>query len=224
MISSPVCDLVTELQTSEIPEGFMKHSVFVSSLGRNWFFHLQGRRIRERKLQSQRRVGRIRSCLQVNGRRRPLRGFIVFEEKDICTFLSCRGVLFYSEDGNSWFYETLSNSKNIWQHSCKIAIILVFCIIIYWETFILLLVQILWFSVLIRKEFISFYYNFRLSIAYTIFMFRGQVILSLTYEFVSFLFSSTLLLIFKTVVCFRNVVFVWSVTMAEIQIHISDIL
>jgi hypothetical protein len=27
MLSSPVCDLAPELQTSEIPEGFMKHSV-----------------------------------------------------------------------------------------------------------------------------------------------------------------------------------------------------
>jgi hypothetical protein len=28
MFSSPVCDLAPELQTSEIPEGFMKHAVF----------------------------------------------------------------------------------------------------------------------------------------------------------------------------------------------------
>jgi hypothetical protein len=27
MLSSPVCDLAPELQTSEIPEGFMKHPV-----------------------------------------------------------------------------------------------------------------------------------------------------------------------------------------------------
>jgi hypothetical protein len=29
MFSSPVCDLAPELQTSEIPEGFMKHPVFM---------------------------------------------------------------------------------------------------------------------------------------------------------------------------------------------------
>jgi hypothetical protein len=28
MLSSPVCDLAPELQTSEIPEGFMKHPVY----------------------------------------------------------------------------------------------------------------------------------------------------------------------------------------------------
>jgi hypothetical protein len=28
MLSSPVCDLAPELQTSEIREGFMKHAVF----------------------------------------------------------------------------------------------------------------------------------------------------------------------------------------------------
>jgi hypothetical protein len=27
MLSSPVCDLAPELQTSEFPEGFMKHAV-----------------------------------------------------------------------------------------------------------------------------------------------------------------------------------------------------
>jgi hypothetical protein len=30
MLSSPVCDLAPELQTSEIPEGFMKHPVYFS--------------------------------------------------------------------------------------------------------------------------------------------------------------------------------------------------
>jgi hypothetical protein len=29
MVSSPVCDLAPELQTFEIPEGFMKHPVYV---------------------------------------------------------------------------------------------------------------------------------------------------------------------------------------------------
>jgi hypothetical protein len=28
MLSSPVCDLAPELQTSKIPEGFMKHPVY----------------------------------------------------------------------------------------------------------------------------------------------------------------------------------------------------
>jgi hypothetical protein len=32
MLSFPVCDLSPELQTSEIPEGFMKHAVY---LGQN---------------------------------------------------------------------------------------------------------------------------------------------------------------------------------------------
>jgi hypothetical protein len=31
MFSSPVCDLAPELQTSEIPEGFMKHPVLYSA-------------------------------------------------------------------------------------------------------------------------------------------------------------------------------------------------
>jgi hypothetical protein len=31
MLSSPVCDLAPELQTSEIPEGFMKHPVQAKS-------------------------------------------------------------------------------------------------------------------------------------------------------------------------------------------------
>ena len=38
MLSSPVCDLAPELQTSEIPEGFMKHPVLeVRELQSKWF-------------------------------------------------------------------------------------------------------------------------------------------------------------------------------------------
>jgi hypothetical protein len=35
MLSSPVCDLAPELQTSEIPERFMKHSVQSKISSRN---------------------------------------------------------------------------------------------------------------------------------------------------------------------------------------------
>jgi hypothetical protein len=31
MLSSPACNLAPELQTSEIPEGFMKHPVYLKS-------------------------------------------------------------------------------------------------------------------------------------------------------------------------------------------------
>jgi hypothetical protein len=44
MLSSPVCDLAPELQTSEIPEGFMKHSVYTHIC--TYIYKNQSRRMR----------------------------------------------------------------------------------------------------------------------------------------------------------------------------------
>ena len=100
--------------------------------------------------------------------------------------------------------------------------------------FIFFLVQFLWFSVLIRENLLFYFITILYWVLYTIFLYLEVwlfcLILSLTYEFVGF-GSCSLLLILKTVVhlktksvCCWNVVFVHSVTMVKVQIHISDIL